>query len=370
MRALFSVFPSLAVGLALLGGCSYRQITEPPVYSDQPLHSLCDHGRSLTVSNRGLFDARANVGDLLLAGQLSTQPLENLLAYRAVRLDYLPDSGLNVTLISRRDGELTELLPAAWIDCADDAMEIELPSDTFYAWASVGVNARRLRLQVTPDDTLILHLLWEEKGMMMMVLPMRFTGDGWASFQADDTAQYDPLPAPADIALLGACQDLTGTYAVDGESVRLDGSLDHRTAEAQFFRPEIIGDRAPPAEGWVAADLELSHPPDGGIVLALVRDDGTRLDRSIDAARVSCKEGRWFIEGEKEVLSPWMLLTGSGGVMREDLVLWRDAEGALMVRGTYRSRGAIFLVPVGHTSEIFIRYEQPARRRFPPGAIR
>jgi hypothetical protein len=48
---------------------------------------------------------------------------------------------------------------------------------------------------------------------------------------------------------------------------------------------------------------------------------------------------------------------GSGGVSWEDLSLWRDSDGALMVLGTYRSRGAIFLIPTGNTSKMFMRFE-------------
>jgi len=47
---------------------------------------------------------------------------------------------------------------------------------------------------------------------------------------------------------------------------------------------------------------------------------------------------------------------GSGGVSWEDLALWRDVDGALMVRGTYRSRGAVFLIPAGYTAELFVRF--------------
>ena len=358
MRAVSDACMLLAGSVLMLAGCSFKDVTAPPAYAEQPLYSLCGHGRPLTLSNRGQYESRLGMGEVLLAGQLSTQPVENFLSYSAVRLEYLPDAGLQVTLISPFGAELVELLPAAWIHCAGDAMEVKLPSDAFYIWASVGVKTRRLRLQVTADDSLVLRHLWEEKGMMAIMLPVRIGGDGWSIFQADEAAKYGVQPAPALVAQRGECQDLGGTYSMVGESVRLDGSLERRTAEAQFFRPEIMGDRALPAEGWNPVGLEISHEPDGAIVLALLRDDGSRLDRRIDAAQVDCTEGRWLLAGEKDWSSPWLLLFGSGGATWEDLVLWRDGEGALMVRGAFQSRAVVYLIPVGDiSSEIFIRYE-------------
>lgn len=347
--------PILLVVLAFVGGCSFNETIEPPGYADNALYSLCDYGEPLTVKNRGTYDSRAGNGDLLLAGQLSNQPVESFLNYRSLRLEYLPDTGLRVTLVSPGGAEQSELIPASWIRCADDAMELELPSDGFYVWASVGVTTRRLRLQVAQDDSLIMHNVWEEKGMGAVIIPLKFSGDSWASFPLDDSAPPGALPqVPA--TLIGECNALIGDYRASGTAVRLDGSVDNRSAEDQFFRPEITGEQAQPDRSAVVA-LRITHTADGGIDLGLVRDDGTMSVRQLAATRVSCTDGRWTVKGEKDVMSPLMLLMASGGVSWEDLVLWRDVDGALMVRGTYRSRGAIFLIPAGHTSELFMRFD-------------
>ena len=329
--------------------------SKPPDYAASTLHSLCIHGKPLTVSNRGIFDSSTGRGDLLLAGQLSDQPVENLLNFRALRLEYVADTGLHVTLVSNRGVEQSEQIPASWVHCADDAMELDLPSDAFYLWASVGVKSRHLRLQVAPDDSLILHSAWEEKGMGAIVIPLKFSGDSWARFPPHEPATGEAA-APIAAAYIGACHDLTGTFAVDGVSIRLDGSIDKRDAGSQFFRPEIMGDMGPSAEPAAVA-LSVAHVADGGIELALLKPDGSSVVRRLEADRVSCESERWTAKGEKDGMSPFMLLMGSAGVSWEDLTLWRDSYGALMVRGIYRSRGALFLIPAGSTSELFVRFE-------------
>jgi len=355
MRAIRLNLPLLMSGLALVGGCSFNEVIQPPDYADNALSSLCDYGQPLTVMNRGIYDSRGGRGDLLLAGQLSNQPVESFLNFRSLRLEYIPNTGLGVTLISLRGVEQSELIPATWIRCADDAMELDLPSDAFYVWASVGVKTRRLRLQVARDDSLILHNVWEEKGMGAVVIPLKFSGDSWASFPLNDSATFETPPQVA-ATFIGECDGLIGNFSVNGTSVRLDGSMENRSAEAQFFRPEIMGELAQP-DGPVAVTLRITHAAEGGIELALLRQDGTLSIRRLEASQVSCTQGRWIVKGKKDVMSPFMLLTGSGGVSWEDLALWRDSDGALMVLGTYRSRGAIFLIPAGNTSELFMRFE-------------
>ena len=355
MRAIRFILPLLMSGLVLLNGCSFNETIERPDYAENTLYSLCDYSQPFTVNNHGIYDSRGGRGDVLLAGQLSNQPVENLLDFRSLRLQYLEDTGLHVTLVSQRGVEQSELIPTTWIRCVDDAMELDLPSDAFYVWASVGVKTRHLRLQVASDYSLILHNVWEEKGMGALVIPLKFSGDSWASFPPDDSVTYETSPQ-VTTEIIGECDGLTGNFAVNGTSVRLDGSVDNRSAEAQFFRSEIMGDLAQP-DGSPAAALRISHATEGGIDLTLLRQDGTPSVRRLEAARVSCEQGRWIVKGEKDVMSPFMLLMGSGGVAWEDLALWRDSGGALMVLGTYRSRGAIFLIPVGNTSEMFMRFE-------------
>jgi len=87
------------------------------------------------------------------------------------------------------------------------------------------------------------------------------------------------------------------------------------------------------------------------------RSDGTQVDRHIDASRVSCEEGRWLLRGKKDVMPVYMLIAASAGVRWEYLHLSRDSAGALLVWGTFRTRGVVMLVPVGSTMQWFMRFE-------------
>jgi hypothetical protein len=357
MRVFGGVPATLVLTLALSTGCSSQWKTERPYYANAPLHSLCDHDGPLTVANRGIFDAPNGGGELLLAAHLTNQPVEAYLGFWALRLAYVPERGLEVTLVDTRGAELSELIPAAWIRCGDNAMEVELPSDAFYVWASVGVKSRRLRLQVTADEELVMQNLWEEKGMAVMVFPLRVAGDGWAMFPPDDPAIHaEPRPIMT-VGLVNGCPELAATYSVDGTSVRLDGSIDYRAADAHFFRPETAGGSAMQPGDAPAAALRIAHAGDGSIDLTLVRTDGTELVRRLERQSLSCDEGRWLAKGVKERMPVIMLAMGTMGSWWEDLLLWRDVDGALMVRGIYRSHGAVFLIPTGTTSELFVRFD-------------
>lgn len=352
--------PTLTIGLAAIAGCSFNETIEPPDYAQKPSYSLCDYGRPITVSNRGIYDSRSGRGELLLAAQLSKQPVESLLGIDALRLEFVADTGLQVTSIRPGGAEHTELIPSDWIRCADGAMELTLASDAFYIWASIGVKTRRLRLQVATDDSLLMQHIWQEKGVGAFVIPLKFTGDGWASFLPRGPAGQ---AAPVNVASppTGGCAGLQGRFSANGTSVRLDGSVEARSAEAQFFRPEITGQPVQTDAPAVQA-LRITQTAEGGIGLTLMREDGTSSERWLEASRVACAQGRWNVNGKKNAMSPLLLLMGTGGTTWEDLVLWRDVDGALMVRGTYRTRGALFLIPAGNTSELFMRYElAPAR---------
>ena len=358
MRAFCAVPPTLALTLALLAGCSYQEMSERPYYAEAPLHSLCEHEGPLTVGNRGIFQNRHGGGEVLLVGQLTGQSLETYLGFRVLRLVYVPDSGLEVTLVDVLGAERSELIPAQWISCADNAMELELPSDAFYYWSSVGVNTRRLRLQVAADGGLVLQHLWEEKGMAVMVLPLKFSGDGWARFPPDNQAAgAEPLPTMA-VGAVDGCPDLAATYSADGTGVKLDGTVAHLGADAHFFRPETAGDHAMQPGDAPAIALRVVHTADGDIDLTLLRADGTQLERRLDGPRLSCDHGRWLAKGTKDWTPALMMAMGSMGARWEDLVLWRDLDGSLLVHGIYRSRGAFLLIPVGATTEeLFVRFE-------------
>ena len=341
----------------LVGGCVYESMSAPPEFSEQALQSFCDYGRPLVLRNRGYYQSQNGAGELLLAAQLTNQPVESFLSYQSVRLDYQPDAGLAITLTDTLGIEQAELVPVDWIHCADDAMELELPANAFYIWASVGLKTRRLRLQVSEDGGLVMRHLWEEKGMVAVVMPVKFSGDGWASFLPDDLADHPPAVPAAAITRIGECQDLSGTYSLDGVSVHLDGSLDQRTATDQFFRPEIMGETATGNDNPEPLFLQIVHTGDGGIKLRLLMQTGEHRDRLIAADTLTCETGHWVAKGKKDRMPAFMLLTGSIGGSSEDLRLSRDREGALMVHGTHRSGGLLFLIPTGTTTEeLFIRF--------------
>jgi hypothetical protein len=235
-------------------------------------------------------------------------------------------------------------------------MELKLPSDAFYIWAAVGVKTRHLYLQVARDGGLVMRHVWEEKGMAMMVFPLKFTGDGWASFAPDHSGEHPPVQPALALASLGDCQDLSGTYEPVATSVRLDGSIDEWSARAQFFRPEIVGEQAMADDAPDPQALRLVHMADGSIQLALVLPDGQQQERFLDAATVSCESGQWLAKGKKDLMPAWMLLTGSAGGNWEDLKLSRDRDGALLVHGTRRTRGTLFLIPHGETATLFMRF--------------
>jgi hypothetical protein len=343
--------------LLLAAACSYQDLSAPPGYSEQRLSSLCDHGAPLQVENRGVFDSVKGHGYLLLAAQLTRQPPENWLDYRAMRLEYLPDTDLRVTVINLQGEEESELLPADWITCAGNAMELRMPSDAFYLWASVGVQTRRLRLQVTPDAGLVLQALWEEKGMAAVVFPVKFSGDSWAHFARSNPASHVHPPPPPTFAAIGDCQDLSGDYSPDGTSVAMDGVVDYRSAASQFFRPEIVAEQQEITDGPAPVALRIAHASDGGLVVSLVRPDRTQIDRQLDADRLTCEQGRWLAKGRKEMSPAWMLLLASGFARWEDLQLSRDSQGALLVHGIFRNRAALFLIPTGDTQELLMRFK-------------
>jgi len=357
MRAARLLAPLLISAQLLVSGCAYESLTAPPAFSERALQSLCDCGRPLLLRNRGYYQSLNGAGELLLVGHVANQPAEAYLGFQSVRLDYQPDKGLAVTLTGNQGTAQAELIPAEWIHCADDAMELKLQANTFNVWASVGVKTRRLRLQVTDDGGLVMRHLWEEKGMAAVVMPVKFTGDSWASFTPDDPADRPAAVAAVTIASIGDCQDLSGTYALEGVSVRPDGSLDQRTATEQFFRAEIMG---PPTAGENAPEplsLQVLHTSDGGIVLRLLLPDGEHRERLLAADAVTCETGRWIAKGAKDRLPAFMLLTGSMGGSSEDLRLSRDRDGALMVHGMHRSGGLLFLIPTGtSTHELFMRF--------------
>ncbi len=162
--------------LVVVAGCSFNEMIAQPAYTESALYSLCDYGRPITVGNLGIYDSRTGRGEILLAAQLSQQPVESLLGFGA------------------------------------------------------------------------------------FIIPLKFVGDGWAWFRPQGPAELESTSQVAGIRVR-ECDGLTGSYLVTGTSVRLDGSVEARGAEAQFFRPEITAEPTQPGRSAAEA-LRVAHTTD------------------------------------------------------------------------------------------------------------
>ena len=127
--------------------------------------------------------------------------------------------------------------------------------------------------------------------------------------------------------------------------------MDKRSAKDHLFRPEVLDEAAAPEDWPEPESLQVAGTGDGAIELRLLFPGGQHHDRLLEAETVTCEAGHWLAKGKKDRLPAFMLLTGSVGSKAEDLRLSRDHEGALLVHGSYRSGGLLFLIPTGTTTD-------------------
>ena len=152
------------------------------------------------------------------------------------------------------------------------------------------------------------------------------------------------------------CESLNGDYRTEGQVVAIDGRLDRRTAAAHFFREEIVGANAVREGGAEPTRLELIQDESTAITLNLHGPDGLLASRLLPAQDIDCVKGRWQYDGDVKAHSAWLLMAASGGVYWENLSLWRDRNGDLLVNGVYKSRTVLLLVPFGQTQNLFVAF--------------
>lgn len=352
----------LATGIP--GGCVHEeQVTTRPTYAfPQHLVSLCGRESQLAVANRGEFVASNSTGKgstLLLSAQLSGEELAIQRRITHLELRVSQANGVSVTAFDGARRWLLSTIPAAHLHCDDSGeMLLDYPDDSFYFWASVGNKQRLLALWSNRDGDLVIQNRWleEHTGLVSGTV----SGDAWALFKAstlpDATSPEIALDNGTTAAVgVAACPDLSGTYMPDAEVVHADGSLDSRSALDQFFREEIVGAQAPGQEHGNATELRVVQD-DGGIKVGLNEDSTLLAERQLPARSLRCDAGRWVFKGDKNMHSAWLLLAASGGVYWEDLTLWRDHTGALLVEGRYTQRTLLMLIPFGGTQTLFMAF--------------
>jgi hypothetical protein len=100
--------------------------------------------------------------------------------------------------------------------------------------------------------------------------------------------------------------------------------------------------------------LAIVQRDQGDIALSLYEQDKLLATRVLEVAAIRCEGNRWRIEGETQFESAWLLMAASGGAHWEDLTLWRDDNGDLLVEGVFKRRVALFLIPMFDTETLFM----------------
>ncbi|NHN36238.1 hypothetical protein G8764_02905 [Pseudomaricurvus alcaniphilus] len=351
----------------------------------QNLVSLCGQTRELTIANRGEFESSSwdahGKSRLLLSSQLLPQEPAQQRRYQHLRIAVTPAPALTVSGFDSYGQVHTQTFAQDNIHCDEDGeMLLSFPSSSYYLWASVGSKSKVLALWTNNAGGLVLHNRWHEE--MRGIVGGSISGDAWATFAAFDsaaaaagsvvttahgssTSQSSPAAQNLSLSQTTAageatdCANLSGDYGVKSEVVHLDGSLAYRQALEQFFRVEIIGEH-PVNQDKIKGDRLRVRQDLIANTLALELYDGDEqlVSRQFESSELSCEAGRWQVKGAKKMASAWLLLIASGGVRWENLTLWRDHNGDLLVEGTHKSRSALFLIPVGDTRTLFMAFPQ------------
>lgn len=356
----------LALLLAgLLGGCVHQDVVtvRPPFAFPQHMTPLCGREWRLVVSNRGEFytaDSSRGANAVLLSAQLAMDDLVMQRLISHLELQGSDSRGINVHAYDGSKRWLFHTIAAEHLHCdGSGAMLLEYPPDSFYFWASVGKKERSLALWSNKAGDLVVQNRWLEEHTGL--ISGEVSGDAWALFKAGTPPPViTPELTDKDVAAAGAhtasCADLSGYYSPTAEVVHADGSLDSRSAVDQFFRKEIVGEQPLNLEPVSATQLRLSQDAGNGITLSLY--DGPNLlgERHLPTSALTCQDSRWLFKGEKTMHSAWLLLAASGGVHWEDLTLWRDHTGALLVEGRHTQRTLLMLIPFGGTDTLLMAF--------------
>lgn len=357
------VLINISLASVLLAGCYYEtEVTMRPEYAyPQNLASLCDGEQHLRVVNQGpaVTDARfTQVSDLLLSALLVPAPPDVQRQIVEVDLEWQSDGEVSLTLRDIQDRRFSYQLPRDYSQCHPDGeLTVTLPASPLYVWASYGARSRELGLWRNDQGDLIVHYRLRET--QSGLIGGEYNSDAWAVYRK---SEREPVLAPAENLLAwlegrqvnSSCQMLTGDYQPEAQLVHLTGSLDKRSAREHFFRQELIGEQPVNTSEFTAIGLNIIHTSETGITLNLLDEQGIVGSRVLASDSLSCQGGKWHYKGDKKAHSAVLLIVASGGMYWEDMVLWRDEQGALLVDSTYKSRGALMLVPVGETQQIFM----------------
>jgi len=350
--------------LVLVGCVHQHDVTMRPEFAfPQNLISLCDRDSRLVVSNRGEFFAPYQYDgtqSLLLSAQLSTTEPATQRLVSDLALHFSVTDGLEIVAVEGGRSAAPEFIPLSRMHCGSDGeMLLDYPEHNFYFWASIGEKQRTVALWTNALGDLVIQNRWREqhRGLISGTV----TGDAWALFKASNITPHSPAPLQTSgretEGLYGPdCEDLSGRYLPAAEVVHADGSLNSRLAVDQFFREELVG-KHPVNQGDISAtELRIEQAVQSGIRISLYNGESLLGSRDLAASSLSCKSGRWLFEGETSLHSAWLLLAASAGVSWEDLTLWRDRVGALLVEGRYVQRSVLMFIPFGGTETLFMAF--------------
>jgi len=362
----------LIISLLVLSGClSQHTVTTRPEYAyPQNLVSLCGRASELTIANAGKFEATGfestggaanGKNRLLLSAQLLQQEPAQQRRYQYLRIVVTLTPELIVTGYDKYGQVHSQTFAQDNIHCdADGELSLSFPPSSYYLWASMITRKQVLALWTNTSGGLVLQPRWHDKAWG--VVGGTVSGDGWAAFDHFDSGAsvvdsglvVSQNPAVGEAV---ACADLNGNYAAEAEVVHGDGSLGHRQALDQFFREEIIGPHVVHLKKINGNRLQVQQDIEANTLeFMLFADDEQLVSRKMSGAELACLEGRWQVRGAKKIAPAWLLLMASGGVSWEDLALWRDPNGDLLVEGVHKTRNALFLIPMGDTRKLFMAF--------------
>lgn len=367
--ALFRVIGSFALVVLGLTGCMHMSlVTDRPEFAyPQNLLSLCERNMTLTIANRGGFvsaggfksdEGSTDNNRILLSAQLIAGEPEWHRLIDRLQLEFIVGQGVLLTALDGHGKAFKSAIEAVDIGCvAGDELTASFATDSSYFYASVGTNHHELVFWTNAQQELVMHSRW--KHSMVGLIGGAVTGDGWAIF---DRVEFDPLAvelSSIESAVLQECQTLSGTYDFYGENVLEDGTLDVMSAAELLFPDEVQGmfpERTSPLTG---TRLVVEQSTSESLLLQLYDESELLVEREVPTAELVCESGHWQLDSSAQsVTSGWLWLMGTGGIESQQLSLWRDAAGSLLIQSESKMRGAILLVPYGDHRSWFVAFEQ------------
>jgi hypothetical protein len=369
-----NIIKVLGIGFCLLvifqlNGCvNANLVTQRPVYAyPQNLTSLCENPVNVFVVNKGRFvtaDYTNKSSALLLSPQLLQ--LEPAVQRQLTHVQLTVSSTHAVSIRAYgRDGMVYDyMVPEEDFTCDEQGeLLLHYPDNGFYFWASYGSKKRELALWTNSAGDLVVQNRWLET--QSGLVSGKVSGDAWALFAASQPLAETDVNEKVSINVNTlkntsgsneGCRSLSGTYQTIGDLLTPDGQFLQRSATEQFFRKEIIGEHPVNQTFLLATKLIFESTSNGDVIIQLFNESELLVSRKLAAKNLSCKQGRWFYDGEVKGESPWLLVIASGGVNWENLTLWQDDRGDLLLDGLYKTKGLLMLIPFGRTEKTFIAF--------------